>query len=302
MEKDKKKYWYVAQANHLTVDLLASLNRLPFECFAPMQEKKAKLNGREVKRSVPLALNYVFFHTDDFKLLRSILRDVSRVHIIYKAPFRDAKKDSGEDRFQPLIASDKEMEMFMKAASFYSQGAPLTTPDRKLMMKGDRVRIIKGPFEGVEGTLVSQQGKDGGKVIVSIGNLIAVSTIDIAPENIQVIKFAHGNKHIYKKMESFKPRVEKALLKTQNGEPLTDEEQKQIEVFIRRFSGVETETVNTEAKLTLYIFLGYIALRMKKEQKVYFLKLRDEILPKVKSEKNRQAIQRRLDMYLSLNV
>jgi hypothetical protein len=103
-------------------------------------------------------------------------------------------------------------------------------------------------------------------------------------------------------MESFKPRVEKALLKTQNGEPLTDEEQKQIEVFIRRFSGVETETVNTEAKLTLYIFLGYIALRMKKEQKVYFLKLRDEILPKVKSEKNRQAIQRRLDMYLSLNV
>ena len=292
--ENNRKYWYIAQGYHVSDDLCKMLDKLPFEYFAPMQEKKMTLRGKEVKRDVPLALNYVFFHTDDFRLLQSILRDVSRVHLLYNAPMRDAKKDSMETKYRPMTASDREMEMFIKAASFYTQGAPLTVPDKKLMMKGDTVRIISGPFEGVEGTLVSQQGKDGGKVIVSISNLIAVSTIDIAPENIQVIKFAHGNKHIYKKMESFKPRVEKALQKVMDCKQLTEEEREQIETFIRRFSVVETDTVNTEAQLSLLIFQGYQALQMHKEMKVYYQKLRNDILPRVKSERMKQRIQQHL--------
>jgi len=292
---DKK--WYIAQAHHVSQELLKSLDRLPFEYFAPMQEKVQNQGGRNVSRNVPLALNYVFFRTANFRLLQSMLRDTSRVHLLYMAPLKDARKDSPEDKYRPLVASDREMEMFIKAASFYTQGAPLTVPDRKLMMKGDKVRIIKGPFEGVEGTLLSQQGKDGGKVIVSISNLVAVSTIDIAPECIQVIKFAHGNRHIYKKMESFKPRIDKAMAKMRADQPLTPEEREQIETFIRRFSSVETETVNTEAKLALFIFQGYVALQMPKEQRQYYLKLRDEILPRVKSENVRQKIQASLQLF-----
>ena len=296
--EESKKYWYVAQASHVSADLRDSLKKLKFEFFMPMQEKKVLLRGSERTREVPLALNYVFFHTDDFLSLQSVLRDVSRVHILYLAPARDAKKDSPNAMYRPMMASDHEMEMFIKAASFYSQGAPLSAPDRKMLMKGDTVRIIDGPFKGVEGILVSQQGKDGGKVIVSISNLISVSTMDIAPENLQVIRFAHGNKHIYKKMESFKPRVEKALMNVGKNELLTNEEKEAIEVFIRRFSAVETDTVNTDAKLSMLIFQGYQALQMPKESKACYTRLRDEVLPKVKSKKMQEAIQQLLQQYL----
>ena len=283
----------------MSADLLSMLDLLPFEYFVPMQEKTGNLHGKEFTHKVPLALNYVFFHTDDFLMLQRMIRDVSRVHILYSAPLRDAHRDSEEAKYRPMIASDREMEMFIKAASFYTQGAPLTVPDRKLMMKGDTVRIISGPFEGVEGTLISQQGKDGGKVIVSISNLIAVSTIDIAPENIQVIRFAHGNKHIYKKMDSFKLRVEQARQKRDRGEELTEEERKAIESFIRRFSTVETETVNTEAKLAILVLQGYQVLQMPKEAKVYYLKLRDEILPRVRSERMKQTIAQTMHAFLN---
>ncbi len=296
--KENKKYWYIARAYHVSPELCSMLDRLPFEYFAPMSEKKMVVKGKDVKRNVPLALNYVFFHTDDFQFLRSMIRDMSRVTMLYHSPSRDAKSNTKDTQYRPMTANDREMEMFIKAASFYTQGAPLTVPDRKLMMKGDRVRIIDGPFKGVEGTLISQQGKDGGKVVVSIGDLVSVPTLDISPENIQVIRFAHGNKHIYKKMDSFKPRVEKALKKRSSGEELQEEEKDAIENFIKRFSSVETDTVNTEARLTMLVLLGYYALQMPKETRMYFLKLRDEILPRVKSEKMREKIRQCLGKVL----
>lgn len=296
--KEEKKQWYIARAYHVSTELCNMLDRLPFEYFAPMSEKKVVVKGKDVKRNVPLALNYVFFHTDDFQLLRSVIRDISRVTMLYHSPSRDARTNSKETQYRPMIANDREMEMFIKAASFYTQGAPLTVPDRKLMMKGDTVRIIDGPFKGVEGTLISQQGKDGGKVVVSIGDLVSVPTLDISPENIQVIKFAHGNKHIYKKMDSFKPRIENALKKRNKGEELSAEEKSAIESFIRRFSAVKTDTINTEAKLTLLVLLGYYVLQMQKETRIYYLKLRDEILPRVKSEKMKEKIQLHLQNLL----
>jgi transcription antitermination factor NusG len=289
---EKKKYWYVARARSVGAEVCDMLNRLPFEHFVPMMQKKVKIGGKEVKRDAPLALNYVFFRTDDFMSLQRIVRDLSRVHLIYMSPMRDAKPNSEQAKYKPMIASDHEMEMFMKAASFYAQGAPLSVPNREMMQKGDTVRIIDGPFKGVEGILTSHQGKDGGKVIVSISNLISISTIDIAPENIQVIKFAHGNKHIYKKMDSFTVRLNKAILKHEAGEELPGEEKEAIETFIRRFSGVQTDTINTEAKLNMLIMQGYLMLQMNKEAKKYRLKLRDEILPKVKSEKMKEKIKK----------
>ena len=296
MNTERKKYWYIARAHHLNAELCAVLDRLPFDYFAPMRERSVVMKGREVKRTVPLALNYVFFHTDDFLQLRAMVRDIPRVSMLYHQPSRDAKADQYESKYRPMIANDREMEMFIKAASFYSQGAPLAVPDRTLMMKGDKVRIIDGPFKGVEGVLMSQQGKDGGKVAVSIGDLISVSTLDISPENIQVIQFAHGNKHIYKKMDSFKLRIDRALARLAEGQPLTADERKHIETFIRRFSMVQTDTVNTEAKLAMYVLLGYYALQIPGEVAKNYKKLRDDILPRVKSSKIKNDIQQCLNM------
>lgn len=286
----RKERWYIARARNIGAELLEMLSHLPFDSFAPMMQKKYVVKGKEVKRESALALNYVFLRTDDFLALQSRMRDFPRVHLLYKTPLRDARPNTREAMYQPMVASDREMEMFMKAASFYTQGAPLSIPDRRLMQKGDNVRIIDGPFKGVEGILLSQQGKDGGKVVVSVSNLISISTIDIAPENIQVIKFGHGNKHIYKKMDSFVLRLRKAQEKVGAGEELTAEEKEAIESFIRRFSGVVTDTINTEAKLNTLIMEGYHVLQMTREVKEYYLKLRDDILPRVKSERIREKV------------
>ncbi len=297
--KSDKKYWYIARAHHVSNELCTVLDRLPFDYFVPMSERSIVVKGRELKRSVPLALNYVFFRTDDFLQLRAMVRDIPRVSMLYHQPSRDAKADSHDSQYRPMIANDKEMEMFIKAASFYSQGAPLAVPDRTLMMKGDKVRIIDGPFKGVEGVLISQQGKDGGKVVVSIGDLISVSTLDISPENIQVIQFAHGNKHIYKKLDSFKLRIERALKKLSEGQSLSDDERQHISSFIRRFSTVRTDTVNTEARLAMYVLKGYYALHIPGEVAENYKRLRDDILPRVKSKKMMGDIQQCLKLVQS---
>jgi hypothetical protein len=84
-------------------------------------------------------------------------------------------------------------------------------PSEVDLEKGDIVRIVAGPFNGIEGVLLSQQGKEGGRVLVNVSNVIAVPTLHIEPEYLQVLQFAKKGKHFYKLVDSYVPRLRKAM-------------------------------------------------------------------------------------------
>lgn len=88
----------------------------------------------------------------------------------------------------PLVVSDPEMRSFMIIARQMEEDIAYHAPDEIHLSKGDRVRITGGVFEGVEGTLLRIKGKRTKRVVVKIEGVVAISSAEISPDFIEVIK------------------------------------------------------------------------------------------------------------------
>lgn len=179
-----------------------------FEYFAPLFMEACDVEGVKTVRNKPFCLNYVF--------MRATVRQL----LAFRRKFPDYNlvKDTA-DAGSYLYVPDKDMRMFMFVAKAYKDAVPCYAPDSLRLSRGDRVRIIGGQFSGVEGILLTQQGKGGGRVVVNVCNRIAVPTLSVSPEYIEIISFSDANKHVYKKLDRYYPVIRQALHGYSSGKP-----------------------------------------------------------------------------------
>lgn len=212
-QTDNTPHWYVLtipRSSTRACDLLATnveqfniRSGAHLDYFAPtFVDITTRSNCRGNTRK-PLLYNYIF--------INGTLPELRRFHTFYPTcnliPV-GAKRDCPTDY---RYVSDEEMAHFMRIAQAYENAVPCFSPSEIDLEHGDKVRIIGGQFSGVEGVLLSQQGRDGGRVIVKITDMLAVETLDIRPEYLQIIEFAQGSKHIYDKLDGYLPKIRRAL-------------------------------------------------------------------------------------------
>ena len=93
----------------------------------------------------------------------------------------------------PVVVRDSDMESFIRVSGNKEERIVYLDPAKLNFSKGDRVRVIGGPFVGVEGVFLQIGGKHEKRVIVQLEGLIAVATAavpaalvekiaDVAPE------------------------------------------------------------------------------------------------------------------------
>lgn len=295
--------WYVAQAPFMTERIKEKVRELSFETFVPTLKTtyEGKVNGKSVVRTANklLTFNYVFVRGEQ-RAIEEELKGITRLHLIYKRPGVSKGKSYGNFIRTPMVITDREMDMFIKTVSLYQNGAPIVDISERELQKGDVVRVTGGPFAGVEGVLVTQKGKEGGKVVVNISHLVSVTTVDIEPQYIQVVKFSNENKHIYRKMDAFLPKVKAMIGKRSGGIRLEEEERVELQKFLNSYAEAETGTLNSAAKLKTLVFMAYIALGMDDYAARCYRLLREEILPKIKGERVKVLIEEQLQMYQEL--
>lgn len=172
-------------------------------CFAPTFVDMRLRNDRRERVRKPLVYNYVF--------MRGTLPELRRFHAarpVYNLLPVGSRRNGPTDY---CYVPDEEMQQFMQLAQVYENTVPCFAPSEIDLQQGDRVRIIGGPFSGIEGVLLSRQGRDGGRVIVRLADMLAVETLDIAPEYLQIVEFARGGRHIYDTLDSYLPKARRAL-------------------------------------------------------------------------------------------
>lgn len=246
----------------------------------------------------PLMFSYIFVHTD-----AAIVTDIEQKYYpkliaIWKYP---KATTSPKDMLTParkhlLVIPDRQMSMFMQTVGQYNGDVPFLEPSAEMLEKGDRVRIIDGAFKGVEGTLVSQRGKDGGRVLVRISDLIAVPTLEIEPKFIEVLEFAKGSHHLYQKMNSLTPRVEKAIELKLNNQPIPFELTDSISVFIKRFSNLTVPTNNQQARYLSLLLQCYLVLDQFESANAVKEKI-EKLRPKLNSESMTALTAQALNIY-----
>ena len=87
----------------------------------------------------------------------------------------------------PLYVPDKEMLNFIAIAGKEDEKILFLSDDEVNLAAGDKVRILAGPFEGVEGVYVKLKVKGARRVVVRIDGIATVATTTIAARLVEKI-------------------------------------------------------------------------------------------------------------------
>lgn len=171
-------HWYVMRAYKTEKSVEERLQTLGYKVFVPKKWAVRIYHGRKGKYLVPAIPSMVFVYGSKNDMLDA-KQCVDRLQFVMSAA-------SGQT--QPMIVPDREMDSFIKVASQSMADENITyfTPDELSINKGSRVRILGGPFDGVEGVFQRVKGHRNRRLVVTIPSIGSV-TAEVTPDLIQLI-------------------------------------------------------------------------------------------------------------------
>lgn len=172
-QSEEKTDWYALRSMHRSVlGCKAILSELHIEHFIPMTKVKTRsVSGRFRWDERPLAFNYVFIRATASALsalkqtrlpnLHYLMRTDERgIHMKVTVPYEQMKN------FIAIAGTSEERVLYL----------PCSEVD---LVRGDRVRITGGTFEGVEGIYQRIKGVRDKQVVVCIEGVVAVATATV---------------------------------------------------------------------------------------------------------------------------
>ena len=157
LDNSSGRQWWVLytkarQEKAIARDLLGYA--IPF--YLPLVKKWSVNRGRTVASQIPLFPGYVFMHGTEQERVRSLTTNrISRILTI--------------DDPRQLVHDLSQLKQLIVA------DAPLTVESR--LIPGNRVRVRRGPFAGIEGVVVTRRGQT--RLLVSIDFLQQGASVEI---------------------------------------------------------------------------------------------------------------------------
>lgn len=177
MTIDKEIHWFAIRVSYGRVlKFCAGLEEAGIEYFVPMMRKKSEKNGKHVITMVPAVSNLCFVHTsksvlDDFFLSMGENRTA---HYMWDKATRN-----------PVIVHDKAMADFIQISRVMLDDVLYLKDITAKLREGRKVRVLEGPFKGVEGVVM--RVKRSRRVVVDFPGLLAVATTFVKPSDLELI-------------------------------------------------------------------------------------------------------------------
>ena len=169
---DNELHWYVANTCRQEKKIKQRVDSMGIENFIPFQQIARKIHGVDKLIEVPVIPNLVFIHTT-FKSCMSLIQE-------YAFDMRYLR-DRETGNF--LIVPDKQMNDFMFLLDFSKEMVEVVNENLK---KGDKVRVIKGDFAGIEGELIRVKGHK--RVVVRLEGVVSLATAYIPGSFLEKIE------------------------------------------------------------------------------------------------------------------
>lgn len=180
--------WYVLRVTYQReITASKALEELQIEHYVPTVRTRIR-NEKGVSigwKTEPLVHNYIFIRDtyDNILKLKQGKLDYLR--------FMMGKDDKGMLSV-PQYVPDKQMADFMKVVR--TMGSKPVDPDIDLK-KGDHVRVLTGPFEGVEGIYIKMPNRHEKRVVIKILGVAAVATMALNASDVEKLEFPKEDKH-----------------------------------------------------------------------------------------------------------
>ena len=170
--QSETKQWYVLRVSYgRAVKANELLKAKGIETHLPLHTTNKEVNGKRIKQRLPLLPNILFAKTT-LSVLEQFLKsspDLSFITFYYD---HFNKKPDGKN--PPLFVPKESMDNFIKLTSIDDEHILLIDKVNGTYKQGDYVRIIDGPFKGIEGRVTKITGQK--RVIVELPGLCSVAT------------------------------------------------------------------------------------------------------------------------------
>ncbi|MDR1170080.1 MAG: UpxY family transcription antiterminator [Prevotellaceae bacterium] len=165
-------HWYAGRVKYRTEKMIKDfLEEKEIHHFIPFQKVFREQNGKRVQKEKPVISCIIFVNTDYVTALSIPNKSGFSVSYIYNS---DTKK------IQTI--PDKQMQDFIFLLDFSDSVIRISNTGLK---RGDRVRVVKGDFAGIEGELVRVKGHK--RVVVRLEGLFSLATTYIPGEYLEKI-------------------------------------------------------------------------------------------------------------------
>ena len=170
--------WYAMSAPyHRELQARDWFSEQGIETFIPMRyEIITHRDGSKSRELVPAIHNLLFVHISQ-AAMRELKPQIPIVQYLTRPV---------EGRNQPILVPDGQMSQFIRVSNTYDDKLCYFRPEELNLRRGTAVRIIGGPFDGVEGTFVKVQGIRNRRVVVQLTGLLAIAA-EVQPDLIQVL-------------------------------------------------------------------------------------------------------------------
>ena len=118
------------------------LRMASFETFVPMKKKSFEKNGKEFTKVVPAVSNLCFVNAEKGDLDKFLQDLGAECYARYVWDKATAK---------PAVIPQQAMENFIKVCSVMADDTLYISEISPKLKAGARVRVVDGPFKGVEG-------------------------------------------------------------------------------------------------------------------------------------------------------
>ncbi len=138
------------------------------ESFLPLHTEKRYWSDRIKFIEVPLFSSYIFIKTPEFYIPR--LMEINGISRFISFNRKFATIDDAEIQLiKDLLKETKDVKVL----------------DKEEFRKGKRVRVVRGPFQGLEGTTVSEQGKN--RLIITIEGMDQELSVNIPMSHLELM-------------------------------------------------------------------------------------------------------------------
>ena len=169
--------WYAIRVTYSReLKFQTLLQESGFQTFVPMCRRTFEKNGKKENKLVPAVSNLIFVHSEkaDLDAFMTRMGETCPARFIWDKSTR-----------KPIVVPDKAMEDFIKVSSSMDEDLIYITEITEKLREGQTVRVVAGPFKGVEGKVV--RIRKSRRVLVELPGMLAVATTFVNPSSLEII-------------------------------------------------------------------------------------------------------------------
>ena len=151
------------------------LQELQMEVFTPMKWQLVTVKGKHIRKEVPYMPDLLFVH-DTRKHIDPIVESCSTLQYRWlRNKFRE-----------PMTVPEADMNRFIQAVRSAESPRYFLPEEITSSMLGHPIRMIGGPLNGYEGTLLTVRDSNVKRLLVELPGLLTVG-VEVDPDYIQFI-------------------------------------------------------------------------------------------------------------------